>query len=298
MLLFILITLIGVGAILSKIGWLKQFHITWLNRWIFFVALPAVALANIPQMKIDSEFFIPFGCAVLVFLGSLFFFKMILKTKLTANEKTSLSILGGLGNTSFIGFPVITFLYGADRLSHAVIFDQGTFILLATGAQFLIAKNSGGVSNKAILKRILTFPPFVALVVSIFIPSGFFKIEIQETLKWFASTVSPVAMIVVGFQVVRFASFHFTKPMFLGLLYKLFLAPVLIFSALFMLPVSKELIQTSVIEASMAPMISAGILLVDREIESKLSAQFLFWGIVLSFFSSLLFWHPISNSIF
>lgn len=73
----------------------------------------------------------------------------------------------GYSNTSFIGFPLISALYGEGLLSIAIICDQTMFLALSTLgiiAALRGGSSSGTISAKFILKRLFTFPPFLGCI--------------------------------------------------------------------------------------------------------------------------------------
>jgi malate permease and related proteins len=284
--LIILIALILVGALLTRLHLLNTARISWANKWIIYIALPAVALAKIPRLTMGLEMLAPVLSAFIIFLGSALVFMVLLKDKFNHDQRIALTIISGLGNTSFIGFPLINFYFGSDYLPIAVIFDQGSFFLLATAVQYLITTRDGAFNAANSAKRILTFPPFIGLIIALIIPADFIDGFLFDALNGLGQTISPVAMIVVGFQIARFVNFEFSKPMIYGLSYKLIVAPILIWGFVTAFGVSEMIFKTSIFEAAMAPMITPAILLSDLNIERKLVAQMLCWGIFISFISS------------
>ncbi|UKN03878.1 AEC family transporter [Paracrocinitomix mangrovi] len=269
----------------TRLKFLNQNRIQFANKWIIFVALPAVALVNVPGLQVSQDLLVPALSPIIVFFGAFILFRIVLRNKLETDQGIALTILGGLGNTSFVGFPVITVLFGAEYLSYALIADQVNFLLLATAAQFIISAHSGGFNIKKALKKVALFPPFIALIVALFIP---FKIEhdlVSPVLEALAYTVSPVAMLVVGYQIAKYVDFKFTSNIILGISYKLVLAPILVYLAFIMMDTEKVIFDVSVMESAMGPMVSGAILLMDEEIQPKLTAQVLCWGIILSSFT-------------
>ena len=119
------------------------------------------------------EMLAPVLSAFIIFLGSALVFMVLLKDKFNHDQRIALTIISGLGNTSFIGFPLINFYFGSDYLPIAVIFDQGSFFLLATAAQYLITTRDGAFNAANSAKRILTFPPFIGLIIALIIPADF-----------------------------------------------------------------------------------------------------------------------------
>ena len=105
-----------------------------LNHFVIYISLPALALYYIPKIEISSQLLYPIGVAWIGFALSFLFFYTIGKWFGWSKKLIGCLILtGGLGNTSFVGFPVIEALYGQDGLQTAIIVDQpGSFVVLAT----------------------------------------------------------------------------------------------------------------------------------------------------------------------
>lgn len=284
--LIILFLLIALGAGLSKLRVLQNHHISWGTKWIIYVALPAVALAKLSKLSLNIEMLAPALSALIIFIGSALLFLVIFKNYFTRDQRIVLTIVAGLGNTSFIGFPLISFYFGEDYLPIAVIFDQGSFFLFATAAQYLISARGGNFNIGHSVKKIMLFPPFLGLLLALIIPTNWMFGWHELALVWLGKTISPVAMIIVGYQVARFVNLKFTKPIFYGLTYKLLIAPLLIWAFMSTINASEIVFKTSVFEASMAPMITPAILLIEHRIERQLTAQLLSWGIFIAFVTS------------
>jgi predicted permease len=109
--------------------------------------------------------------------------------------------------------------------------------------------------------------------------------------------MTPLAMLSVGLQ-LRFdrRSNHF-KFLRLGLFYKLIFTPALIYS-LYVLILGQhgKMIQVSVMEAAMAPMISSSIIASSYGLKPRLCSMMIGFGIPLSFIT-LIFWYFVANSI-
>src|SRR3546814_14311018 len=72
-----------------------------------------------------------------------------------------------LGNTSFLGYPLVRALLGESALPYAVVYDQfGAFMLLSTFGLYVLARYGGERKPRArdIALRMLRFPPFLALL--------------------------------------------------------------------------------------------------------------------------------------
>jgi malate permease and related proteins len=289
-----------IGYSLKKYNVIHKNHLPIINQFIIYVSLPSQILVLIPTLKIEFSLIYPISIAYIVLLFSFIFFKILNKFKLvTDHQYLSLSIVCGLGNTSFVGLPLIEAYFGEAGMKIGVTVDQlGTFLALSLiGIPFLLIKTSGQFSYKYILKRILFFPPFITLFISIFFvyyptPDFLYKNFYRLSL-----TLAPLALFSVGAQLEIKIPKKNISPMFFGLLYKLILAPTII-SILFvsLLKLNGLIIKISIFEAAMAPMITAAILVSDADVEKELTSSVLAYGILLSFLSSY-FWVVVINRI-
>jgi predicted permease len=286
--LLFLITLIGFGALLTKLGWFSAARVSWVNKYIIYIALPAVALAKIPGLTFSVELLAPIMAPLLVFGVAALIFLVLLRSIFTPGQRIVLTILGGLGNTSFIGFPLVAYYYGNDQLSTAVIYDQVTFLLVATITQWLIVRNEHSYNPTNSLIKVLTFPAFIALLIAIWMPPSWVSGSLEYVLDGVIWTISPLAMLIVGFQVARFVDLSFDKPVVVGIFYKLIIAPLLIFFILRLTHISDSIFNVTVLESGMAAMITPSLLLLDKNVETRLSSQLLSWSTLISFVTTYL----------
>src|SRR5690606_28065721 len=140
-----------------------------LNQFLIYIALPAVTLYHIPRVMVSKDLLFPLGVAWLGFLLAFVFFSALGKWLQWPKKLTGCLILtGGLGNTAFIGYPVIEALYGGEGLETAIVLDQaGSFVVMATMGIIVAAvysgkKEAGGPSY--ILRKVFSFPPFIAFL--------------------------------------------------------------------------------------------------------------------------------------
>lgn len=105
-----------------------------LNQFVIYISLPALALFYIPKIEISTKLLFPLGIAWIGFSLAFLFFTLLGKYFGWSRKLVGCLVLtGGLGNTSFIGFPVIEALYGKKGMETAIIVDQpGTFVVMAT----------------------------------------------------------------------------------------------------------------------------------------------------------------------
>lgn len=269
-----------------------------LNQFLIYVALPAITLYHIPRIEISKELLFPFCVAWIGFLLAFIFFNAIGKWLKWPRELIGCLVLtGGLGNTAFIGYPVIEALYGKEGLDTAIILDQaGSFVVMATLGIIVAAVYSGKkeASGAAfIARKIFTFPPFIAFLIGLTmnILGQEFTVDVESALQRLGKTIAPIALFAIGMQLKIDRKTPYWNYLSMGLLYKLVLMPGAIFILYKLIFTGDNLItDISIIEAGMAPMITATILATAYGLKPKLASMMVGVGIPLSFIT-IDFWY-------
>ncbi len=288
MLLIIVSFLVGIALRRFKV--LPDNAHTVLNNFIIYVSLPALIIKSLRFIPMTSTYFsaalmpwIMFGLAALLFLA--------LERAKIFNRNTTLALMltAGLANTSFVGIPVIEALYGKQYIPVAVIIDQmGTFLLVSVLVIPLVDfLRIGEFRLGEALKNLVIFPPFVALILA-FIFQWFKPVEmVFAVAERFAETLAPLALVSVGFQWHASHAKKFLRELSIGLGFKLVLAPVLIYFIYAAFAYHTDLRKIVVLEAAMGPMITGGIIAMQKNINPPLVAAMLSIGIPLSLLTSL-----------
>jgi hypothetical protein len=199
----------------------------------------------------------------------------------------SLLLLAPLGNTSFLGFPMVTSLLGEAALPYAVIYDQlGSFLGLATWGSVVIALYGQGAERPtaaAVARKIATFPPFLALLAALALrPLGYHQ-AVARLVDALAATLVPVVMVAVGCQLRVRVGRAAVGPLVAGLGLKLVAAPLAALALCRALGFEGPAAATAVLEAGMPPMISAGALALLAGLAPELSAALVGRGVLGSF---------------
>lgn len=275
----------------------KNGHLA-LNQFVIYIALPSLALYYIPKISISANLLYPLGIAWIGFLLSFAFFYTIGKTLRWPNRLIGcLAITAGLGNTSFIGFPIIQALYGDEGLKTAIIVDQpGSFVVMATlGIITAGIFSKGDPKASDIVKKIIFFPPFIAFAVACLmnVLKVDFNEHFQTVFQKLGATVTPVALVAVGLQLKIDKDSQHWKFLRLGLLFKLIITPAIFLLFYKVILGGKGIaVDVSIMESAMAPMITGAILASNYGLKPKLSSMMVGIGIPLSFLT-LAFWYYI-----
>lgn len=293
---------LSIGLLLQKVKRLPANTYKRLNYIVIYFCLPSLALFYIPKIELDTKLLYPIAVAWISFTVSYVFFGLLGKKYGWSRKLTGCLIMtAGFSNTSFLGFPIIQALYGEEGLKMAILVDQpGTFVVLSTLGIFVATLFSNGSSNGVeIAKKIVFFPPFIAFLLACFMNVFHFDFHqyIQFGLQKIGSVMTPLAMLSVGLQLNfdrRSKHFGFLG---LGLFYKLILTPAIIYLLyVVILDQHTKMIQVSLMEAAMAPMISSSIIAASYGLKPRLCSMMIGFGIPLSFIT-LLFWYFVANSI-
>lgn len=272
-----------------------------LGTLILFVPLPAVCLLSLPDLKWNLSL-ISMGLVTWIIFGAAFWLFPFLGKKYGWEKEVigCLILTAGFCNSAFVGFPVIEALFGREALKQAIFLDQaGSFLIVSSfGIGIALTYSSGKVRKRFLLKKIFMFPPFIAFLSGILL--GFFELRpegfIREVLERFANLLTPLALISVGLQ-LRWneakEEIHFLK---IGLLFKLFLAPAIIFVIYFAFGIEFNFFKVAVMEAAMAPMITSSILAVTHNLRPKLAGMMLGVGVPLSFITLVIWFHLLQWS--
>jgi malate permease and related proteins len=265
-----------------------------LNGFIIHISLPALTVLHIHALSIDSSLLLTagmawllFGCSWLIFGGAGKLFKLDRETT------GALILVAGLGNTSFVGLPMIEAYYGKEFLGIGIIADQlGSFMVLSTlGILAATIYSSGNVTPRQMIRKILLFPPFQALILALLLRPVAFPEWSVQILQKLGSTLTPLALVSVGFQLHFGGIRQELRPLTAGLSYKLILGPAFIFLLYSsIIGATGTVVQVTIFEAAMAPMITAGIIAIDHNLRPQLVGMLVGIGIPLSFIT-LHVWH-------
>lgn len=293
---------LGLGLVLQRNSVLKSTGPYVLNQFVINISLPAMALYYIPQVQLRWDLMYPFAIAWICFGLSWVLFASLGKIYGWSRKLIGcLVVVCGLGNTSFVGFPIIEALYGQSGLETALIIDQpGTFVAMSTLGIFAASLYSReATSARAIGARMLKFPPLIVFLIALAL--NLLSLNLPEWLfvnaGKLAATVTPVALVSVGLQLQIGNLAKHIPFLSLGLCYKLLLFPAfiwIVYSQLFGL--EGQLLDVCVMEAAMAPMITGAIVASSHGLKPKLCAQLIGIGIPLSFIT-LGCWYLFLNMI-
>jgi predicted permease len=265
-----------------------------INVFIIHVSLPALTLVQIHAVRLDPALFYAVLMPWLLFLASAALFWMAGRAlRLPPATTGALAVVGGLGNTSFIGLPMIESFYGSSGMPIGIIIDQlGTYLVLSTiGILTICYYSEAAVTARELALRIATFPPLIALLLAVALMPVGYPAWVTSVLTRLGGTLAPLALVSVGLQLRLGALRGNRGPLAMGLGYKLVLAPLLValvYAGL--IGLRGPTTQITLFEAAMAPQIGGAIVATQYGLNAQLISLMVGIGTVLSFVTLPLWW--------
>jgi hypothetical protein len=207
--------------------------------------------------------------------------------RLSRDVKAALLLCVPIGNTSFLGFPMLETFLGHDAIRIGVLYDQlGSFLILATYGLIVVARYTGEASPTllSVMRRVMKFPSFVALCLGLLISQvpSLWPEALQALAVRVGSTLVPVAMFAVGLK-LQLKPSRPLQPLAFGLLAKLLVLPLIAWALVHAFGVTGLPARVVVLESGMPASVSAGAFAIMAGLAPELAAALVGYGILLSF---------------
>lgn len=285
--LVLVVLMLGAGWLSARLSWLPETAAETLNRFVVYVCLPALVLSTVPGLVLRWELLwvvatpwllAAFAAPAVLALGRLW--------QLRPETTAALLLCIPLGNTSFLGYPMLESLVGRHSIQIAVLYDQfGSFLLLSTYGFFVLARYGGGprASPLTVLKRVVTFPSFIALCLGLLVPHVpvLWPPVAQGVAARLGDTLVPLAMFAVGLK-MQLRAPRPRRAFAVGLVLKLVVMPALALGVVGLAGLHGVTAQVIVLESAMPSMITAGALAIMAGFAPELAAALVGYGILVS----------------
>ncbi len=257
-----------------------------LNMFALYVSLPAVILLKVPQITFSRAILVPALVPwVLVILTAA---TVLLAGRWLGWSRPVIGVLlllVPIGNTSFMGVPMVQAFFGARGIPHLIIYDQfGTMGIFATYGSLVLALygRESAVDLPGVARRALLFPPTMALIAGLALRPWPYPQAVVQVLQDIAATLTPLVMTAIGFQMRRLSP-TLLPPLGVGLGIKLLAAPLAALAICRLAGLHGLPVDISIFESGMPPMVTAGALAVAADMEPDLAVALVGLGIILAF---------------
>ncbi|KPN17152.1 malate permease [Xanthomonas sp. Mitacek01] len=282
----LILAMLALGMLFARLRVMPANAAEVLNLVVLYVCLPAAVLVNVPKLQFDPALVGVVATPWLLMLATLALVLPLSRWLRFGRDETAVVLLCvALCNSSFIGYPMVSALLGADALPYAVVYDQfGTFVLLSTFGLTVLARYSGDTPPgwRDIARRIVRFPPVWALAFGLTLMPAAPPAWIAGALQNLAAAMLPLAMLAVGLSIQLRMPRDELRPLATGLLLKLLVMPAIALPLSLLFRMSGTMLQANVLESAMPSMITAAALAIAQGLAPRLAAALVGYGILLS----------------
>jgi len=192
--------LIVVGIFTRRFNLIGETFIKQLSNLVLYVTLPSMVIVSMNFEFSDdllANAIVIFALGPLMY-GMLLFVSWIFSKSVrgTDKEKFIFRYIVIFGNVGFIGYPIISIVFGKSGIFYASILNIWFDILSWTLGIALISKSE----NKLNLKKMFVNPGIISIVIgfSLFLFSIKLPFFLQESLELLGNSTTPLAMIIIG----------------------------------------------------------------------------------------------------
>ncbi|WP_374474231.1 AEC family transporter [Arenimonas sp.] len=282
----LIFSMLALGLLFQRLRVFPDSAAEVLNKVVLYVCLPAAVLRYAPRLELGPEVLavaaVPWvlvGATVLLVGG------VTRWLRLRRDEHAVLLLCVALGNTSFLGYPLVRALLGEHALPYAVIYDQfGAFLILSTFGLYVLARYGGDAepTPRDMLRRVATFPPFLAMVFGLTLMPAEPPSWIAGGLQRLADALLPLVVLAIGLGLKLKLPRDELRPLAAGLALKLAVMPAVALGLAALLRLDGVQHDTAVLESAMPPMVTAAALAISHRLAPGLASALVGYGILLS----------------
>ena len=257
-----------------------------LNMFALYVSLPAVILLKVPSLTLTSQNAIAAVVPWCMLLLSAVIIQLLAKPCGWSRQSTgALMLIVPIGNTSFMGVPMVNAFFGEAGIPHLILYDQiGTMLIFATYGSIILSIYTGESTRiRTIALRALLFPPTTALLAGLLLREWHYPQALVTALESLAGALTPLVMTAIGFQMTLRLRPTTLSPLGTGLAVKLVVAPIVALLGCRLLGFSSLAADIAIFEAGMPPMVTASALAAAAGLGVELAIALAGLGIILAF---------------
>lgn len=271
-----ILVMIFLGYFLKRIDLLNTKDIDVLNKLVINVAMPCLIFSSLYVADLSNINTLVVMPAISITIGAisgLIVFLILTFKGYSKKKKWGAIVPVVLGNTAFLGFPMVLGVFGQTALIKAIFYDIGTLIMFLS-LSIILMINFGG-TIKEVIKRILGFPALWACVLGISfnllnIPIG---VIATNVIGYLAAAAIPVIMISLGVSLQFKGLLRNLKVASLDTTVKLFISPLLAFIIVNFLGLSGMENTVPIVQAAMPSGMLTLVLAVTYKLDFNLTAD-------------------------
>lgn len=247
--------LILVGYILKSIKFLKEEDGEILKKILFNISLPSLVLYSILTSKFSGNYMIIFILVpvsmIIQFILLFIFGKLYIKDK---KDFANLILSGVMGNTAFLGYPLVEIFFGINNLPYGILYDQAHFYTFLVIIYPLISYISG--NNIKSIKSSFISPPIFAFLTGLVLRNFYIPTLIIESLNILKTSVTPLVMLYIGINLEFSFSIKDLTYLLPVTIFKLIIFPFLFYFISSFFVIQKNILNVSLLQSMMPTMMA------------------------------------------
>lgn len=279
-LIYTFFLLLSLGAVLRRLGVLKESETRVFVRVVTDVSLPALVILSLSRANFSWSLLgmVGIGWVVLLLSFGLAYLAGHL-LRLPDSQRGVLIVSGSVSNTGFLGVPLVYSLLGdkPSIIAAAVTFDMAvtTVALYSFGVSILthFSRGAGGLDWEP-FKRILLMPLFWANVIGYGLMVGEWRLPsiMEFTLEKLANMTVPLVLLAIGVMLrLRALGSKFGR-MVLVVAFKCLLVPGLMVGVLYLADIKGDTARVMILLAAMPSAMVSAILAAHYHSDAELAA--------------------------
>jgi predicted permease len=283
--------MILVGYISKRMGILKSEDVKPLNKIIINIALPSLVFIGLyvaDLSDIQNLFSLTLLGLVAGVATGLITFLILTYKKIPWSKKWSLIFPVMMGQTAFLGYPIVIGIWGIENLTLAIIYDISTYIIFASLNTILIIQSNNGLNQKNVInaiKKVIYLPVLWAIFLGITLNLSHINIGpiITNIVHYFADGTVLLVMILTGLSLDPGGIRKNFKIVTLISIFQLVLLPFIVFVCGSVMGLHDLKLWISIVEATMPCAIIALALSVDHDLDYGITSDCIVMSTIFSF---------------
>lgn len=277
----VLFSIIVVGYVINKLKMLNEAANKMLSKLVVNVTQSAMIIVSV--MHVEKELsngelamLLLFGCITFLILVT----TALIVTKLMFVDKETAGLFRFMitfGNVAFMGFPVVSTIFGTGAVFYASMFIMPLGIMMFSLGIVLV---SGGEEKPKIDYKLFINAPLISSVIAlvIYLLKLKFPTAVVDSLDLLGNMTAPGAMLIIGSSLadIPIKDVFGIWRIYIVSIAKLIIAPVLVWLALKNLVANETILGIAVIIAAMPTATTATMLSLEYGGDQALASKGIF----------------------
>ena len=277
-----LISWVGLGVLL---GWqLPQRIPALLGKFLFWIGVPLSIIGFLQQADLHAGVWVaPIVAWIAIALSASFACLWLKRSPLSKPAKGSFLLSAMVGNTGYLGYPIVLALVGEKFFAWAVLYDTIGSTLGAYGLGAALAARFGGKSRNSseFLLAVLKNPALWSFWIGLGLRSIALPLAITTVLRGCAWTMVAIALLLLGMRLSQIPSGLSFRSAAVSLSIKMLIVPLLVGLALPYFGIHGAPRLVLVLQMAMPPAFATLVLTEAYDLDRELTVTALAIGSIL-----------------